>query len=87
MPSPISDETSKHVFRIANEKLKNLCIGHENISFLDISKQFIKGSDIDETLFEDDVHLSLKGASLYARCVKSHLFWLKFWYLNKHLWM
>ena len=78
MPSPVSDKTSKYVFKEANEKMKQCCEKSKNSTFLDICKQFIKEGKIIESLYADGVHLTKDGTILYLNCLKKHLFWKKF---------
>ena len=79
IPSLLTDNSSKRVFREANSKMKSLSEKFETVSFLDISKNFVKNQNIIENLYANDkIHLSEKGAKLYVQCVKNHIFWKRF---------
>ena len=81
LPSLPTDETSKDRFKKANLKFASLAKDHENISYLDLTKQYVKDGKIDESLYAKkyptDVHLNDKGTKLYVKCIHQHLMWLK----------
>ena len=63
LPQPVSDKTSKTVFRSANHAMYALCKNHQNVSFMDITKSFVKDNVIDASLFQrDGVHMTESGA-------------------------
>ena len=78
LPQPVSDVTSKSVFRETNSAMYDLSKNYPNVSFMNVTKSFVKDGKIDETLFErDGVHMKKKGAEKYANCIKRHAMGLK----------
>ena len=78
LPQPVSDETSKPVFRQVNRAMYNLSKNNPNVSFMDVTKSFVKDKIIDRKLFQrDGVHMKPLGAEKYANCIKRHAMGLK----------
>ena len=78
LPQPVSDKTSKAVFRQVNSAMYNLSKNNPNVSFMDVTRSFVKDKVIDRKLFErDGVHMTPLGAEKYANCIKRHAMGLK----------
>ena len=78
LPQPISDETSKAVFRQVNSAMYDLSKNNANVSFMDVTRSFVKNRIIDKKLFQrDGVHMTPSGAQKYANCIKRHAMGLK----------